>query len=159
MEDKPIIQRMLELYQYDFSEFEGTDLDAHGCFGYPYLDLYWLEPTRLPFLVRVDGQLAGFVLVNEKTYLESSEWGISEFFIMRKYRRKGVGKFAAFSVFEQIRGKWEVHELQSNAPSQVFWRRIIAEYTGGKYTEVQWNGGTSDGPIQSFDNSLAGPMS
>ncbi len=155
VEDKLLIQRMLELYQYDFSEFEGTDLDAHGCFGYPHLDLYWLEPTRHPFVVRVDGRLAGFVLVNQKTYLESSDWGVSEFFILRKYRRKGVGKSAAFSVFEQIRGKWEVHELQSNRPSQAFWREIIAEYTRGKYAEVQWNSGASEGPIQCFDNSLA----
>ena len=159
MEDKPLLQRMLELYQYDFSEYEGTDLDAHGCFGYPYLDLYWREPTRHPFLIRVDGRLAGFILVNQKTYLERSQWGISECFIMRKYRRNGVGKAAAFSVFEQIRGKWEVHELQSNGPSQLFWRRIIAEYTAGNYTEVQWNGGGSAGPIQCFDNSPAGRKS
>jgi predicted acetyltransferase len=76
VEEKPLIQRMLELYEYDFSEYEGTDLDSHGCFGYPNLDLYWLEPTRHPFIVRVDGRLAGFVLVNQRTYLESSEWGI-----------------------------------------------------------------------------------
>lgn len=146
---------MLELYEYDFSEYEGTDLDSDGCFGYPYLDLYWLEPGRHPFIIRVDGRPAGFVLVNAHTYLEGSDWGISEFFILRKYRRKGVGRSAAFAVFDQFRGKWEVHELQRNGPSQDFWRKVIGEYTGGKYTEVQWNRGPSEGPIQCFDNSHA----
>lgn len=34
IDDKPLIQRMMELYQYDLSEFENTDLDSHACFGY-----------------------------------------------------------------------------------------------------------------------------
>ncbi len=152
-EDKSVIQRMLELYEYDFSEFEETDLDSHGCFGYPFLDLYWIEDTRHPFLVRVDGNLAGFVLVNQKTYLPSSQWAISEFFIMRKYRRQGIGKVVAFFVFDQFHGTWEVHQLESNVPSQNFWRRVISEYTGGHYSETEWNGASSKGPIQCFDNS------
>ncbi|BAZ51756.1 hypothetical protein NIES4103_44140 [Nostoc sp. NIES-4103] len=60
--DKPLIQRMMELYQYDFSEIEGTDLNKHGYFGYPYLDYYWVEADRYPFIVQVDEKLAGFVL-------------------------------------------------------------------------------------------------
>jgi predicted acetyltransferase len=74
---------------------------------------------------------------------------------MRKYRRKGVGKAAALAVFEQFRGKWEVHELQRNGPSRDFWRKVIAEYTGGEYTVVQWNRGAATGPIQCFDNSAS----
>jgi hypothetical protein len=63
--DKSLIQKMMELYQYDFSEFTETDLDEHGYFGYSHLDNYWVETNRYPFLVRVDGQLAGFALVNQ----------------------------------------------------------------------------------------------
>jgi predicted acetyltransferase len=153
IDDKPLIQRMMELYQYDFTEFEDTDLDSHGCFGYPWLDHYWSEEGRYPFIVRVDGKLAGFVLVNRKTYLPANEWGISEFFIMRKYRGRGVGRAVAFSIFDRFRGKWEVREVECNAPSLRFWRSVIAEYTGGKYAEINWTGESSKGPIQCFDNA------
>jgi hypothetical protein len=34
--DKSLIQQMMELYQYDFSELENTDLNKHRYFGYSY---------------------------------------------------------------------------------------------------------------------------
>jgi predicted acetyltransferase len=153
IDDKHLIQRMLEFYQYDFSEFDDADLDSHGTYGYPWLDHYWSEKGRCPFIIRVDGKLAGFVLVNQNTYLQTSEWAISEFFIMRKYRKHGVGKVVAFSMFDQFSGKWEVHELESNIPSQLFWRKVISEYTQGQYTETKISDERSPGPIQCFDNS------
>lgn len=154
VDDKPLIQRMMELYQYDFSEFENTDLDSHGCFGYSYLDHYWKEKDRHPFIVRVDGRLAGFVLVNHHTYLPENEWSIAEFFIMRKYRRKGVGKTVAFHVFDQFRGKWEVQEMEANIPAQRFWRKVIGEYTGGRYREISLNNDLWKGPVQHFDSGV-----
>nr|WP_249168765.1 hypothetical protein [Alkaliphilus sp. B6464] len=35
---------------------------------------------------------------------------ISDFFIMRNYRGKGVGKKVAFSIFDQFRGSWEIKQ-------------------------------------------------
>jgi hypothetical protein len=34
IDDKSLLQRMMEFYQYDCSEFENNDLDSHACFGY-----------------------------------------------------------------------------------------------------------------------------
>lgn len=66
-DEKPILRQLLELYEYDFSEFEGTDVGPHGFYGYRYLDHDWTEPDRHPYLIRVDDNLAGFVLVNRHT--------------------------------------------------------------------------------------------
>jgi predicted acetyltransferase len=104
----------------------------------------------------VEGKLAGFVLANRQTYLPGNEWSISEFFIMRKYRRHGVGRAVAFSIFDRFRGKWEVREVECNAPSLRFWRSVIAEYTGGKYSEIRWNSESSKGSVQCFDNAEKG---
>lgn len=30
IEDKPVLRRLLELYLYDFSQFDGSDVDEHG---------------------------------------------------------------------------------------------------------------------------------
>ena len=52
------------------------------------------EDGRYPFFIRVDGKLAGLVLVrscSEHNNL-SNPHNIAEFFVMKKYRRKGVGK-------------------------------------------------------------------
>lgn len=152
IDDKPLIQQMMELYQYDFSEFEDKELNKHGYFGYSYLDYYWVEDDRYPLIVRVGGKLAGFVLVNQFTYIPGSQYSIGEFFILRKYRQQGIGKRVAFQVFDRFCGKWEIHQISTNTVAQKFWRSVIGEYTTGKFTEIvmddKWQG-----TIQCFDNS------
>lgn len=51
-DNKDVLRRLLELYLYDFSEFDGRDLGPHVTYGYPYRDHYWTEPDRFPFFIR-----------------------------------------------------------------------------------------------------------
>ena len=138
LQEKPILQNLMELYQYDFTEIEGTDVGASGLFGYSYLDHYWTDPGRYPFLVKVDGKVAGFVLVNRHSYLSSNDetMAIAEFFIMRKYRRRGVGEQVATRVFDLFPGKWEVQQTEQNAGGRAFWRKVIGRYTAGRFEET-----------------------
>jgi predicted acetyltransferase len=152
IEDKTLIRHLMELYRYDFSEYDESDVDINGYFGYRWLDHYWTDEDRQPFIIRVHGKPAGFVLVNQHTYLPGSDWAIAEFFVMRKYRGKGIGKKAAFDVFDRFPGKWEVYELESNQPSQQFWRKVISDYTHGHYSETNVDDERKRGPIQSFEN-------
>jgi predicted acetyltransferase len=123
--EKPILRNLLELYLYDFTEFTGDDIGADAHFGYRYLDHYWTDPDRYPFLIRASGALAGFALVRG-----SAPRDMSEFFVMRKFRRQGVGATAAKLVFQRFPGPWQVRELAANLPAQAFWRRTIRDYAG-----------------------------
>ena len=152
-DEKPILRQLLELYEYDFSEFEGTDVGPHGFYGYRYLDHYWTEPDRHPYLIHVDDNLAGFVLVNRHTVSGEERWSVAEFFVMRKYRRRGVGALAATLVFDLHPGAWEVKQVASHPGSTAFWRGVIGRYTGGQYEERQGDAESGIGPIQLFDNS------
>ena len=89
IEEKPILRNLMELCQHDSSEFNGEDVGEHGLFTYRYLDHYWTEPGRFPFIVRVSGKLAGFAFVRA---IGENKHSIAEFFIMRKYRRRGAGQ-------------------------------------------------------------------
>ena len=153
LDDKPLLQRLVELYQYDFSEIQGGDLDQHGCFGYLYLDNYWVDADRYPFLVRVNGKLAGFVLVNRLTYWIDNQLSLAEFFILRKYRRQGIGKVVAFQVFDKFHGKWEIRETAANVSAQCFWRKVVAEYTAGQYIDILFDDEKWKGPAQFFNNA------
>lgn len=135
IEEKSIIRNMLELYVYDFSEFEGYDLNDHGLYGYRYLDHYWAEPERFPFIVRVDGKLAGFALVRRFDRGDHAETRFGEFFIMRKYRGRGVGEDVARQVFERFPGPWVLTEIASNTAAQRFWRTILGRLVNGEFTE------------------------
>ncbi|MEM1270418.1 MAG: GNAT family N-acetyltransferase [Bacteroidota bacterium] len=128
--DKAVLSRLMELYQHDLSAFERADLDEEGRFGYRYLDAYWTEPNRHPFLIRAGGRLAGFVLVNQHTHLAGTEHSIAEFFVARRYRRLGVGRTAALAVLDHFPGVWEIHVHLANEPAQAFWRGVIAAHAG-----------------------------
>lgn len=150
--DRGLIRRMMELYSYDFSEYEDSDLDEHGLFGYGDLDYFWFEPTHAAFMVTVDGQLAGFVLVDNDVQVEGSERAICEFFVMRKYRRRGVGKQVAIEVFERLPARWEAAVIETNNPAKAFWRTVIGDYTGGNFQETELDNDDWTGPVFSFDN-------
>ncbi len=155
LEEKPILRQLLELYKYDFSEFDGADVGPHGFFGYKYLDHYWTEPDRHPYLISAGGQLAGFALVNRYAASGEDRWSLGEFFVMRKYRRQGIGEYAAACVFDLWPGKWEVNQIAAHSASTDFWRKVIGRYTHGQYVEQ----GSHQGPIQLFDNSDYAPAS
>jgi predicted acetyltransferase len=150
--DRDLIRRMMELYLHDFSEFDGSDLDEHGNFGYGDLDYFWFEPTHAAFLINVDGKLAGFVMVDNEVVVDGNERSITEFFVLRKYRRQGVGKGAAFDVFNRLPARWEVKVVEKNRPAQEFWRDVIAAYTQGNYQETSVDNDDWNGPVFFFDN-------
>jgi predicted acetyltransferase len=143
--DKSILRNLLELCQHDYSEFNGQEIDEHGLFGYSYLDNYWTEPGRHAFLVRAGGRLAGFALVRTLPAENGqSFYSMAEFFILRKYRRRGIGRIVACRLFDRFPGRWQVSQEPGNLPAQAFWRGVISAYTNGQFTEIP------EGPIQEF---------
>ncbi len=135
LEQKSVFMQMMELYMYDFSEFSDADINEYGYFGYSRIDDYWNEEGRYPFFIRVDEKLAGLVLVRSCCEYNDlpNPHNIAEFFVMKKYRRKGVGNVAAMKVFDMFPGSWEVSQWTNNLSAQNFWKQVISEYTKGKY--------------------------
>ncbi len=135
VQDKSVVANLLQLYLYDFSEFAGWAINEHGLFDYSYLDHYWIEPDRHPFFVRVDGELAGFALIRTVSEDGAEKNHLAEFFILRKFRRCGVGEAAGRQLFDRLSGVWSVAQMDKNVLAQRFWRRVISRYTSGSYTE------------------------
>lgn len=148
--DRSRLANLLELYLYDFSAFDDAELGADGRYGYTYLDRYWTEPGRYAFLIQIDGWLAGFALVRTVEADENPLRSIAEFFVLRKYRRLGVGRTAAQRIFDLFPGHWQVNQEAANLPAQAFWRRVIGEYTGGCFTEGWQAAEAPVGPVQRF---------
>lgn len=138
LEDKETLRNLLEKYLYEFSEWVDQDVDERGLYGYPYLDAYWTEDKRFPFLIMADGRLAGFALVNCYPLMDTeADYTMAEFFVMRKFRKRGVGRQAAYQLFDRFPGKWQLKYFLENKASSVFWNRIVGEYTGRAYERLQ----------------------
>jgi predicted acetyltransferase len=130
-EHASILLNLLELYSHDFSEFCRVDIGEDGRFGYESLPLYWSELDRHSFLIRVDGKLAGLALVKRGSELSGNGavWDMAEFFVLRRYRRHGIGTHAAHAVWKRFPGPWEVRVMESNSSALLFWERAISDFT------------------------------
>ena len=129
-EQEPVLANLFELYAHDFSAFIDLELGADGRFGYEHLHLYWKESGRYPFLIKVNGRLAGFVFLRKGSQISGDEdiWDMTEFFIVRGYRRLGVGMKVAREVWKEFPGKWEVRVIDRNQKAMEFWGRAIGEF-------------------------------
>lgn len=127
------LENLLELYIHDFSEFVPIDVGEDGRFGYPDLSLYWREPGRMPFLARIEGKLAGFALVTRGPGLYANEevWDVSEFFVLRRYRHRGVGTEMAEKIWSLCPGRWQIRVRSDNLGGLRFWNLAIAKFTRG----------------------------
>lgn len=132
VEQAPILANLLQLYAHDFSEFHDVEFGPDGKFTYNLLPLYWSDPRRRPFLVWVEGKLAGFVLTTRGSIISGDlkVWDLAEFFVVRAFRRRGVGTHAAHQVWRQLPGLWEVRVMPANVSAQYFWGRAICAFTG-----------------------------
>jgi predicted acetyltransferase len=134
--DHDLLFNLAQFYQYDFTEFLPGELDEEGYF--PYINIrYYLKEGRQAYLARVDESLAGFVLIDETPpHRGGTGRYVSEFFVMRGFRRQGIGRTLALQLFGMYKGYWEIAELGPNLPAQAFWRKVIGEYTQGRYQET-----------------------
>jgi predicted acetyltransferase len=151
--DKSVLRQMLELYQYDMTAFWPQDLNEHGEFGYVGVERYLRNPKLRGYFFLVDGKYAGFGLVDPDVSLPENQFWMGQFFVMKKYRRLGVGRSGARFIFDQHRGKWEVGQITLNEPARAFWLRVISEYTSGRFTEQELHDKRWDGFLQCFDNT------
>lgn len=151
--DHDTLFNLAQFYQYDFTEFLPGDLDEDGSF--PYINVrFYLQPGRQAYLARVDERLAGFVLVDEHVpHRGGTGRYLAEFFVLRRYRRQGVGRAMAVQTFDRYKGYWEIAEVGPNTPAQGFWRAVINEYTNGRYKEVITREEGLDIVWQTFDSA------
>lgn len=134
------IQNMGRFYAYDISEYMGKlqpgwEFPENGLYEGLDFSRYWQEPDRYPFLIRVEGELAGFMLINKIGSSPDVDWNMAEFYVVRKFTGQGVGKTAAYWCFKNFPGIWEVMQMPGNNPAICFWKKVIAEYTQGNFEE------------------------
>lgn len=149
-ERRETVANLFQLYVHDFTDFwaeRQVELGEDGRFPpYPFLDAYWEAPDREAFLIRADGNLAGFVLFNRHSHSgRPCDWNVAEFFVARHYRREGVGRRAALAAIGGKPGLWEIAVARRNTPAQPFWRAVADAAASGPVEEsdqadAHWNG-------------------
>ncbi|MFP2904554.1 GNAT family N-acetyltransferase [Pyxidicoccus sp. 3LFB2] len=148
-----LLRNLYPLYLHDLSEF-GVEyrLDEQGHWRPDFLPT-WLTgaPEVHPLLLRFEERTVGFAFVGQAPFpymTPGRDFRMSEFFILRGERRRGLGRLAARAIFERYPGIWEVSQLPANRSAIAFWRSVIGEYTGGDFEDTR----VDDSPAQVFDS-------
>ena len=134
-----VVANLFELYAHDFSEFHEVEPGEDGRFGFDKLPLYWSDSNRRAFLIRFRKKLAGFVMIKRGSEIseDDSVWDVAEFFVLRRYRRYGVGTEAARQIWTRYPGRWEVRVMDVNKTACRFWTRAIEAVVGQVISPVR----------------------
>lgn len=138
-EDYTIIQNMGRFYVYDMSEYMGNEagweIPADGLYECIDFKKYWLDSNAFPYLIRYDKELAGFAIIDKKGSDNQIDFNMAQFFILRKFKGKSVGKQVAYQCFNKHQGVWEVMVLPGNTGAYHFWKKVIMQYTQNNFKE------------------------
>lgn len=145
--EKSLIAGMMQPYLHELSDFTGQRAGGNGRYHYPYLELYWHEASRHPYVIRGGRSVVGFALVREVKGGST----LAEFFIKEDHRRQGHGRAAAHTIFNLFPGKWAVRQQLMNANAQAFWRRVISEIDSKYGERIETTKDGRSGTVQRFD--------
>jgi predicted acetyltransferase len=145
-EDREWIERVYREYLVDLAA-GGTGvfpaLAVTGQATQELLGTWFRDDKSVPFVILRGAEPAGFALVQRTSaapHGPQAAHRLTEFFIRRPFRRRGLGREAAMLLFRRFEGQWLVSESMRNRDAVAFWRNVIGGYTHGRYRERQAGG-------------------
>lgn len=125
LDDRARVERLLADYLF---EFDGRTEP------YPYLNAYWQEPERVPFLIESDDEAAGVCLIRRR----GDGWNIAEFSVIPSLRRAGVGRAAVEELAVRARSEradyLEAKVHPNNREALPFW--LAAGFSEVEFSET-----------------------
>ncbi len=145
--DREWIERAYRDYLDDLSPlntgvFNTTSLGEIGYSESDQLARWFGDPSVNPLIIMRGADPAGFAMVARGAMpgRPPVDYRMAEFFVARVYRRRGVGRSAVELILNRFAGRWEITECLRNPVAVSFWRRVVANYTQGRYQERVTNG-------------------
>lgn len=130
LENKEILKNIYQFYLYDMSEYNNEEIDSMGLYDVDFLNLFFDDNGLTSFFIKAAEKIVGVIL------LQSGKWAprtgedyyISEFFVLNKYRRNGVGKKALKELFSLYPGKYMLGQMTNNNRAINFWKSVYSEF-------------------------------
>lgn len=127
---KDFLWNILQKYLYELSAYYGNKMDDKGNFPYKYFNAYFEnEPGREAFLFSSGGEIIGYPLINRHSADgNKTDYFLGEFTVFPLYRKSGLSKNAADTLFKNRKGKWQLKYSKNNLPAMKFWNKILETY-------------------------------
>jgi predicted acetyltransferase len=127
--EKSILRNLYSLYLHELSNFTtNLDLGEDGVFHYEELDDFWKVDGLSPYFITLNEKIIGFILLLERPFLKKgNDYGINDFFILNRYKGKGLAVQAARKTFEEKPGQYFIIQVVENKRAVAFWRKVYTE--------------------------------
>lgn len=134
------IQNLARFYVYEMSRECGLKSSDWACPAdglYESFDFkhYFTEPSRKAYIVQVNEEIAGFVLLYQTDLESRAKWNMGEFFILARFQRRGIGQLVAQQIWQAHPGLWEVTVIPENQRALQFWRKAITLAVNSNFVE------------------------
>jgi len=123
--------------------FTATSLGEIGYSEADQLDRWFGDSSVNPLIIMRGYDPVGFAMVargSAEPGRTPVDYRMAEFFISRNWRRRGIGRLAVEIILNRFAGRWEITEYLRNPGAVSFWRRVVANYTQGRFQERVSNG-------------------
>jgi len=135
-ENEMVFRNLWQFFGYDFSEMNNMNLNEEGIYILPADYVEFIEDAQYcSYIIKVEDKLAGIAVI--KFIKEENINYFRHFFIVRKFRNKGIGQSAVHKIFDLYPGRWRVSQFDYNKPAIKFWQKAIGIYTCDNYIEVR----------------------
>ncbi|HEX3470932.1 MAG TPA: GNAT family N-acetyltransferase, partial [Silvibacterium sp.] len=74
------------------------------------------------------------------------------FFVVRGWRRRGIGTEIACEVWRRFPGRWEVRVMESNHAALRFWEHAVTKFAGEAVDRVLVERGGQEWHLFSFES-------
>lgn len=128
-EQLPLIRNLYQFYAYESSDWEQEDVELDGRFYVheAYLALYWQCPGWSAQLILVEGFIAGFLLIERSEIPGVDALEFADLFILKKYRRQGIGRALVEQVILASQQPWVVSLYPQDPLGAPFWQAMLSE--------------------------------
>jgi len=124
----------------DLAEFRNSQVQADGRYRDDRLRTYLEYEDHWPFLIKSQGEIAGFALVRKSKPMTHV---IGEFFIRPEFRGTGISALAVDRILQKFVGNWEIPFQNENSRAASFWRKTIKQL-GYQATEIESTESSTD---------------
>ena len=125
-EHKQVIWNMFQFYCYDISTQDGCDLEDSGLYSLSpdYFAQYWTKPRWSAHLLRWEGAIAGFALIEDSDALPAG-LEIADLFVMKRFRRHGIARQVVRHFMAEREMPWTVVVFDEAAEAKAFWASMF----------------------------------
>ena len=129
------IEKLMQFYMYDLSEWIPLSFDEEGNFFIRPKDEYWAHAGTHAFFIEVDGETAGFATVDTDVVDADTNFSIGYFFVSRRFRGIGSGAIAAEMLLQRFPGMWQIFHVNINVVACTFWEKMVPRLSQGDFSK------------------------